>query len=144
MDSDDRLRRHQGWIVNAAGRLACMYHTDRQDCEQILTLQLLRGRSHRVAWLKARATIERERLPVVEPDGSCCADLRDFRSGEIELVTRMMDMELILTAEEYRIVLMRVDGQTEAEIGATIGVDPANVSRRLKVIRAKITEYYAS
>jgi DNA-binding NarL/FixJ family response regulator len=132
------------WIVNAGLRLSRMYRVDRYDCEHIVRIRIDEGRSRRLAWLESRREIEANYLPTRTTDDSSFSALQQHGSADIELVTRMMDLELILSRDELSIVRDRVAGVAIGSIAESVGVSPRTLKSRLTTIRKKILAYYAS
>jgi DNA-binding CsgD family transcriptional regulator len=132
------------WIVNAGLRLSRMDRVDRYDCEHIVRIRIDEGRSRRLAWLESRREIEAHYLPSRICDESSFSALQSHGSADIELVTRVSDLRLILSAEEFDIAGRRIEGHSLDEIGNMLGLKKACISRKLKEIRRKILAYYAS
>lgn len=149
----ERLAKSGNWLRNAADRLAKTYFVSREEAQQALSLRILKGRSHRLAWLETCREIERELCGV---GGSLCEDeepeesrnkpdlagLQGLGSGEVEMVCRRMDLEIILTPDELELVDKRVSGYTGKEIADELGVSQQAIHARLEVIRRKIEREY--
>lgn len=144
MNDADRLDKHARWLLNTSYQLAKLWHIDSDDCHSMLAAEVILGRSHRLAYLRVCTEIKNNYTRRSVVDGESFQSLLNHGSDEIELVTRMMDLELILDADEMAIVRARVEGRDFDEIGESLGVQKGSISKRLKAIRKKIMVYYAS
>jgi DNA-directed RNA polymerase specialized sigma24 family protein len=149
----ERLAKCGTWLRNAAERLANAYFISRDEAQQALSVRILQGRSRRIAWLETCREIEREIVTPGKPSDSSDEDegsqsrpdlagLHGLGNGEVEMVCRRMDLEVILTPDEIKLVDKRVAGYTEQEIADAFGVCQSTVSDRLEVIRRKIEREY--
>lgn len=131
---DELIRQHDHWMQNASARLAAIYGGDSDDAYQQLAMQILLGRSHRVAWLKVRRAINKARPTV----GRANRMMGWLALDDFEIRASLSDLRERLTEDEFEVACLRIEGRTQAEIGKTIGVSQDTISRMIATIREKM------